>query len=327
MICCTTCTVLRFSTMFRRLGKTDKIRAGLKRSRDTWVASISRLVRSPGLDESLWEGLEEVLILADVGVSTTATLVKKIRSQARDKHLSEPTQVLDVMRDEIVEILQSAGSKRGLSHSDASKPKVILLVGVNGVGKTTSIAKLAHHFKQQDHKVILAASDTFRAAAIDQLNGWGQKLGIDVISHGAGGDPAAIAFDALEAARARAADVVIVDTAGRLHTNSNLMEEMKKISRVVSRMDPEAPHEVLLVLDATTGQNGLIQARAFKEAAGCTGVFIAKLDGTAKGGIVIPIVLELGLPVLFIGTGEGVEDIAPFNPREFVDELFSINSD
>jgi fused signal recognition particle receptor len=279
------------------------------------------------LDESLWEELEEVLILADVGVSTTASLVKKIRSQAKDKHLSEPSEVLDVMRDEIVEILQSASSKREIYHSDASNPNVILLVGVNGVGKTTSIAKLAHHFKQRDHKVLLAASDTFRAAAIDQLSGWGQKLGIDVISHGAGGDPAAIAFDALEAAQARSADVLIVDTAGRLHTNSNLMEEMKKISRVLSRIDPEAPHEVLLVLDATTGQNGLIQARAFNEAAGCTGVFIAKLDGTAKGGIVVPIVLELGLPILFIGTGEGVEDIAPFHPREFVDELFSINSD
>jgi fused signal recognition particle receptor len=205
----------------------------------------------------------------------------------------------------------------------SGRPFVILTIGVNGVGKTTSIAKLAHFHREQGNSVLLAASDTFRAGAIEQLQTWAQRLGVDVIAHSPGGDPAAIAYDALEAARARGVEVVIVDTAGRLHTKLNLMEEMKKITRVLSRLDPQAPHQVLLVLDATTGQNGLAQARSFSEAVGCTGVFLSKLDGTAKGGIAVAIVQELGLPVLFIGTGENAEDMAPFEPGEFVEELFS----
>ena len=213
-------------------------------------------------------------------------------------------------------------SGREQSHTPG-QPRVILAIGVNGVGKTTSIAKLAHYLTEQGSRVLLAASDTFRAGAIEQLQSWGGRIGVDVIAHRAGGDPAAIAYDALEAARARGMDAVIVDTAGRLHTKQNLMEEMKKISRVLSRLDPQAPHETILVMDATTGQNGVIQARSFTEAMGCTGVFLSKLDGTAKGGTVVAIVQELGLPVLFIGTGEGMDDMAPFHAAEFVEELFS----
>ena len=221
-------------------------------------------------------------------------------------------------------LLSAAASAGGPDRlQSAGQPRVVLAIGVNGVGKTTSVAKLAHYLTEQGSRVLLAASDTFRAGAIEQLQTWGQRVGVDVIAHRAGGDPAAIAYDALEAARARGVDFVIVDTAGRLHTKLNLMEEMKKINRVLARLDPKAPHETILVMDATTGQNGLAQARSFTEAMGCTGVFLAKLDGTAKGGAVVAIVQELGLPVLFIGTGEGMEDMAPFDPREFVEELFS----
>ena len=230
-------------------------------------------------------------------------------------------EVMEILKGEIVDAL--GVGEPAETHAVEAKPHVVLTVGVNGVGKTTSIAKLAHYYGEQGYKTVLSASDTFRAGAIDQLRTWGDRLGVDVIAHGPGGDPAAIAYDALEAARARQADVVLVDTAGRLHTQLNLMEEMKKIARVLSRLDPQAPHETLLVLDATTGQNGLAQARSFTEAVGCTGVVLAKLDGTARGGVVIAIVRELGLPVRYIGTGEGVDDIAPFDAREFVEELFS----
>ena len=200
-------------------------------------------------------------------------------------------------------------------------PLVVLVVGVNGAGKTTSIAKLAHHFEQAGKRVLLGAGDTFRAAAIEQLQALGERAGVDVISHRQGADPGAVAFDAFQAARARKADVLIIDTAGRLHTKSNLMEELKKIVRVIGRLDSAAPHQVLLILDATTGHNGLAQAKSFTEAVGCTGVFLAKLDGTAKGGIVLAIRESLGLPILFIGTGEKLEDMAVFDPEEFIDAI------
>jgi fused signal recognition particle receptor len=257
-------------------------------------------------------------------VTITVGLIERVREEAKSQGLRDASAVMELLKQEMISLLSTTDRRSREDQAPASGgPLVILTIGVNGVGKTTSIAKLAHYFKEQGSRVLLAASDTFRAAAIDQLQAWGQRVGADVIAHRPGGDPAAIAYDALEAARARGADVVIVDTAGRLHNKLNLMEEMKKICRVLSRLDPQAPHEVLLVLDATTGQNGLAQARSFTEAAGCTGVFLAKLDGTAKGGIVIAIVQELGLPVLFIGTGESVEDMAPFEPKEFVEELFS----
>ena len=310
--------------MFKLLRRRDKVQAGLRRSRESWFARVTQIVQRQRLDEALWEELEELLISADVGVSTTAQLIERVRAEAVAQHLRDASNVIELLKQEMVSLLttQEASIHRGQPPASGG-PLVILTMGVNGVGKTTSIAKLAHYFKEQGNSVLLAASDTFRAAAIEQLQAWGERVGVDVIAHRPGGDPAAIAYDALEAARARGVNVVLVDTAGRLHTRLNLMEEMKKFTRVLSRLDPEAPHETLLVLDATTGQNGLAQARAFAGAVGCTGVFLAKLDGTAKGGIVVSIVQDLGLPVLFIGTGETMEDMAPFDPREFVEELFS----
>ena len=289
-----------------------------------WLSRMTHIVQRSRLDEALWEDLEELLISADVGVATSTRLIESVRAMAEDQGMEDASEVVDLLKRELVTLLSAADSAGGPDRlQSAGQPRVVLAIGVNGVGKTTSVAKLAHYLTEQGSRVLLAASDTFRAGAIEQLQAWGQRVGVDVIAHRAGGDPAAIAYDALEAARARGVDFVIVDTAGRLHTKLNLMEEMKKINRVLARLDPEAPHETILVMDATTGQNGLAQARSFTEAMGCTGVFLAKLDGTAKGGAVVAIVQELGLPVLFIGTGEGMEDMAPFDPREFVEELFS----
>jgi fused signal recognition particle receptor len=310
--------------MFKLLRRRDKVQAGLKRSRESWFTRVTQIVQRQHVDKALWEDLEELLISADVGMDTTLRLIENVRAEAASRHLRDASEVIELLKHELASLMSTAdaGVHRG-QPSASGLPLVILIIGVNGVGKTTSIAKLAHYFKEQGGRVLLAASDTFRAAAIEQLQAWGERVDVDVIAHRPGGDPAAIAYDALEAARARGATVVLVDTAGRLHTKTNLMEEMKKITRVLSRLDPEAPHETILVLDATTGQNGLSQARSFAEAVGCTGVFLSKLDGTAKGGIVVAIVQELGLPVLFIGTGETLEDMAPFDPQEFVEELFS----
>ena len=311
--------------MFNRLlGRRDKVQEGLKKSRESWFSRMVQIVQRRQLDESLWEELEELLISADVGVATSISLIERVRAEASSRNLKEAEEVVDLLKAELVALLSAADGASGREQSHTpGQPRVILAIGVNGVGKTTSIAKLAHYLTEQGSRVLLAASDTFRAGAIEQLQSWGGRIGVDVIAHRAGGDPAAIAYDALEAARARGMDAVIVDTAGRLHTKQNLMEEMKKISRVLSRLDPQAPHETILVMDATTGQNGVIQARSFTEAMGCTGVFLSKLDGTAKGGTVVAIVQELGLPVLFIGTGEGMDDMAPFHAAEFVEELFS----
>ncbi len=308
--------------MFSRLlGRREKVQQGLRKSRESWYSRVAQMVQRSRLDEEAWEELEEMLISADVGVAAATQLIDSTRSRAAESGARDVEDVMEILKGEIVDAL-GVGEPAD-THAVEAKPHVVLTVGVNGVGKTTSIAKLAHYYGEQGYKTVLSASDTFRAGAIDQLRTWGDRLGVDVIAHGPGGDPAAIAYDALEAARARQADVVLVDTAGRLHTQLNLMEEMKKIARVLSRLDPQAPHETLLVLDATTGQNGLAQARSFTEAVGCTGVVLAKLDGTARGGVVIAIVRELGLPVRYIGTGEGVDDIAPFDAREFVEELFS----
>ena len=311
--------------MFSRLlGRREKVQEGLKKSRESWLSRVVSIVQRRQLDESLWEELEELLISSDVGVATSMSLIERMRAEASSRDLKEAEEVINLLKQELVALLSPAdGAAERMQSLAPGQPRVILTIGVNGVGKTTSIAKMAHYLTEQGNRVLLAASDTFRAGAIEQLQTWGGRLGVDVIAHRAGGDPAAIAYDALEAARARGMDVVIVDTAGRLHTKQNLMEEMKKISRVLSRLDPQAPHETILVLDATTGQNGLVQARSFSETMGCTGVFLSKLDGTAKGGTVVAIVQELGLPVLFIGTGEGMEDMAPFQPAEFVEELFS----
>jgi len=283
---------------------------------------VTQLFERISIDQALWDELEELLISADVGVSTTAKLIERVQERIKRDHIGEAASVREALKEEMVSLLQG---DEGAASTPASSaiPYVILVVGVNGVGKTTSIAKLAYRFKEQGKRVLLAAADTFRAAAIDQLEVWGERVSAEVISHQPGADPGAVVFDTLQAARSRGVDVVIIDTAGRLHTKFNLMEELKKIKRVAAKVDDTAPHEVLLVLDATTGQNGLSQAQYFTEAVGITGIFLAKLDGTAKGGIVLAIRDQLSIPILYIGTGEGPEDMAPFDAREFVEALFS----
>ena len=303
----------------------ERFEKGVERSREGWFSRVVHLFERATVEEALWDELEELLISADVGVSTTTKLIARVRERAGRERLKDGPQIYSVLKEEIVTMLRMDTSGEASPPLDlaSSGPRVILVVGVNGTGKTLSIAKLAHSFKWQGKRVIIAAADTFRAAAIDQLKILGQRAGAEVICHQPGADPGAVVFDSLEAARARHADVVIIDTAGRIHTKFNLMEELKKIKRVVSRNDPRAPHEVLLVLDATTGQNGLTQARYFTEAVNVTGVFLAKLDGTAKGGIVLAICNELKIPILFIGTGETLDDLAPFDAQTFVEALSS----
>ena len=303
----------------------ERFEKGVERSREGWFSRVVHLFERAAVEEALWDELEELLISADVGVSTTTKLIARVRERAGRERLKDGPHIYSVLKEEIVTMLRMDTSGEASPPLDlaSSGPRVILVVGVNGTGKTLSIAKLAHSFKGQGKRVIVAAADTFRAAAIDQLKILGQRAGAEVICHQPGADPGAVVFDSLEAARARHADVVIIDTAGRLHTKFNLMEELVKIKRVVSRSDPRAPHEVLLVLDATTGQNGLTQARYFNEAVNVTGVFLAKLDGTAKGGIVLAICNELKIPILFIGTGETLDDLAPFDAQTFVEALSS----
>lgn len=271
------------------------------------------------ITEALWDELEETLITADVGVQTTESLMDTLRERVQAEGLKRGSELRDALKEELEILL---GDPEPLVFSDTSPISVYLVVGVNGVGKTTSIAKLANLLKKQKHRVLLAAGDTFRAAATEQLRTWGERIGVQVVAHQHGADPAAVVYDAMQAAQARGADVLIVDTAGRLHTKYNLMEELKKIVRVLQKYDPEAPHEVLLIVDATTGQNGFIQAKQFVKDAGVSGVILTKLDGTARGGIAFAIAAELGLPIKYAGTGERVNDIAPFDAQEFVDALF-----
>lgn len=260
------------------------------------------------------------MIQADLGVNTTVDLVKNIRRRVKEKNINDIVGVKNAMKEEIAVILTGSD---GTLITAPQIPTVILMVGVNGVGKTTTIAKLAHRFKADGKKVMLAAGDTFRAAASEQLNVWASRAGVDLIKHGEGADPAAVVYDAVSAAKARKADVLIIDSAGRLHNKINLMDEIAKVRRVIAREIPDAPHEVLLVLDATTGQNAVSQAKTFKEATGVTGIVLTKLDGTAKGGIVISIARELNIPVKLIGIGEGIEDLRDFSAAEFVEALFA----
>ena len=271
------------------------------------------------IGEEVWDELEELLISADVGVGTAGKLIEGVKQRAAEEKL-DGSQVRSALKAEMVKML-IVTPRAGVAKP--APPRVILVVGVNGSGKTTSIAKLAYKLKKEGQTVILAAADTFRAAAIDQLKRQGERVGVDVVAHQPGADPGAVVFDTLQAARSRQVDNVIIDTAGRLHTKYNLMEELKKIRRVAAKIDATAPHEVVLVLDATTGQNGLTQARYFTEAVGVTGIFLAKLDGTAKGGIVLAICDELAVPIQFIGIGEGLEDMVPFNAEAFVAALCS----
>ena len=301
-----------------------KTGAGVKASRERWFGRILGLLRSSSLDDSVWDEIEEILISADVGVDTSFQIIDGLKTQVKEHRLEDPDQVFESLKEALLQGLDSGDSPDPWAGpGQDAVPYVILMVGVNGVGKTTSIAKLAHHFKQAGKKVVLGAADTFRAAAAEQLEILGQQVGVDVISHRSGSDPGAVAYDAYQASKSRGADVLIIDTAGRLHTKSNLMEELKKINRVLQRLDAEAPHQVILTLDATTGHNGLAQAKAFKDAVGCTGIFLAKLDGTARGGIALAIKQELQVPILFIGTGERLDDLAPFDPREFIDALLA----
>jgi fused signal recognition particle receptor len=271
------------------------------------------------IGKEVWDELEELLISADVGVSTTEKLINIVKQRAAEAKL-DGSHVRSIIKDEMIKILNVPSRE---ASANITPPKVYLVVGVNGSGKTTSIAKLAYQLKKDGKSVLLAAADTFRAAAIDQLKKQGEKVGVDVIAHQPGADPGAVVYDALQAAKSRQVDVVIIDTAGRLHTKFNLMEELKKVRRVAAKLDATAPHEVILVLDATTGQNGLTQARYFTEAVGVTGIFIAKLDGTAKGGIVLAICDELKVPIQLIGVGEGLEDMVTFDASAFVEALCS----
>jgi fused signal recognition particle receptor len=271
------------------------------------------------IGKEVWDELEELLISADVGVSTTEKLINIVKQRAAEAKL-DGSHVRSIIKDEMIKILNVPSRE---ASANITPPKVYLVVGVNGSGKTTSIAKLAYQLKKDGKSVLLAAADTFRAAAIDQLKKQGEKVGVDVIAHQPGADPGAVVYDALQAAKHRGVDIVIIDTAGRLHTKFNLMEELKKVRRVAAKLDATAPHEVILVLDATTGQNGLTQARYFTEAVGVTGIFIAKLDGTAKGGIVLAICDELKVPIQLIGVGEGLEDMVTFDASAFVEALCS----
>lgn len=300
----------------RRETDPENTRRATEKTRRGLLGRVASLISSSNLDEELWEELEEVLITADVGVESTMELVDRLR----EERPSTSEEAFDILKREMVAMLLIDGADAPLDV--AERPLVLLVVGVNGVGKTTSIAKLTNLYLQDGQQVLIGAADTFRAGASEQLRTWGRRLNVDVISHREGADPGAVAFDTVSAALSRDADVVIVDTAGRLHTKANLMEELKKIRRVVARHVPDSSIRVLLALDAVTGQNGLHQARAFTEALECHGVILSKLDGTAKGGIVLAITRELGLPVLYIGAGEQPEDIAAFDPQQFVDALF-----
>jgi fused signal recognition particle receptor len=298
----------------------DRLKSGLKKTKDGLVGRIDALVLGKkAIDADTLEELEEILITSDIGVKTTVELIRTLEQRLGRNELKDGEALRSALKDEILARLTA---HHCLLDMGSRKPFVLLVIGVNGVGKTTTIGKLASRFSASGSKVLLAAADTFRAAAAEQLIAWGARSGVDVIRHKEGADPSAVVFDACKAAVARDVDILIVDTAGRLHTKVNLMEEMKKIRRVIDREIPGAPHETLLVLDAATGQNAISQARLFKETAGVTGLALTKLDGTAKGGIVVAVSHEFALPVRYIGVGESIEDLRDFDPQEFTDALF-----
>jgi fused signal recognition particle receptor len=298
-----------------------KLRESLARTRGSFFGQITGLLGASDINDELWDDLEALLIQADVGVDTTLSLVETIRERVAREGITKAPGVERVLKEEMVSLLNGDG--RASSILDRKRLlTVVLVVGVNGSGKTTTIAKLANYYQEKGQQVTLAAADTFRAAAIDQLKVWGERVGATVVAHQPGADPGAVVFDSIKSGQARGATMVIIDTAGRLHTKYNLMKELEKIRGIAAKQVHDAPHETLLVLDATTGQNALNQARYFKESVGVTGVVLAKLDGTAKGGVVFAISRELGVPVRFVGTGEGLEDLTEFDPQAFVNGLF-----
>lgn len=301
---------------------TDKFKSGLEKTRESFAGRMNELVyRYRKVDEDFFDELEEILISADVGVNTVLSLVDTLKDEVRHRNIKETSEILPVISEKLAEFLEKENDENRLRLQENGMT-VILVVGVNGVGKTTSIAKLANYLKQQGKSVLLAAGDTFRAGAIEQLEVWGERVGADVIKQQEGSDPAAVMFDALQAAKSRKVDVLICDTAGRLQNKVNLMNELAKVKRVIEREVPGAPHDVLLVLDATTGQNAMTQAKTFGEATDVSGIVLTKLDGTAKGGIVLAINQELDIPVKFIGLGEQVDDLQPFQAEQFVYGLF-----
>lgn len=300
------------------MGLFAKIKAGLKKTRESMSNSVHHMLHSfTKIDEELFEELEELLVMGDVGVSTAQQVCEALRKKVKDRGVKDPDAIFDLLRETVAEML-SGGEELHVG----TKPSVILVIGVNGVGKTTTIGKMAAYLKEQGKSVLLGAADTFRAAAIEQLQVWADRAGCDLIKQSEGSDPAAVVFDTISAAKARGADVAICDTAGRLHTKKNLMDELAKINRVIDRELPDADKEVLLVLDATTGQNGVNQAREFKNEANITGIVLTKLDGTAKGGVVLAVRQALDIPVKFIGVGEGLDDLQPFDAEEFARALF-----
>ena len=307
------------------MGFFDRLKKGLTKTRENFTHSIERLIIGyADIDDDLIDELEETLLMADVGVKTTEMLIASVRKGIRNKEIQTPDDLIPFLEKEIVRILDSGESDTPMADQP---PTVILVVGTNGVGKTTTIGKLSSYYRHQGKSVLLAAADTFRAAAIEQLEVWGKRADVQVIKHGEGSDPAAVVFDALQAAKARRTELVIVDTAGRLQTKSNLMQELEKIYRVIGREVPGAPHETLLVLDAGTGQNAISQAELFSQVAPVTGVVLTKLDGTAKGGVTIGITAQLDIPIKWIGVGEGIDDLRPFHAEDFVNALFAKRED
>lgn len=300
------------------MGFFDKIREGLKKTRDNISGQITQMVNSfTKIDEDLFEELEELLVMGDVGVNTAEYICDQLRKKIKEKGITDPSLIMGELKAIVAEMLQGDDTLH-----ISTKPSIILVIGVNGVGKTTTIGKLASRLKSEGKSVILGAADTFRAAAIEQLEVWAERAGVPLIKHKEGADPAAVVFDTIAAAKARNCDVIICDTAGRLHNKKNLMDELGKISRVIDRELPGCDRETLLVLDAATGQNAVNQAKKFQSAAGITGIVLTKLDGTPKGGVVLPIKQDLGLPVKFIGVGEQVDDLQPFDAASFADALF-----
>jgi len=306
----------------------SKLKSGLAKTRDSIVSKVRQLASSKStIDDDLLSTLEDILIAGDVGVQTAGVILSRLKRRVKDEKYEFTSQLISLLKEEIETVLHVDDRKESSLKilSSSKKPFVVMVVGVNGAGKTTTVGKMAYQYRQAGHKVLIGAADTFRAAANEQLEIWAQRAGVDMVQQSHGADPASVAFDALTSALSKKADVVIIDTAGRLHTKTNLMEELRKIKRVMTKLLPGAPHEVLLVLDATTGQNGLQQVKYFTEAVEVTGIVLTKLDGTAKGGIVLAISNEMNMPVKFIGVGEKIGDLQIFNGRAFVDALFEEN--
>lgn len=303
-----------------------KVFTGLEKTRNNFTDKINEVLGTYlTIDEELYEDLEDILITADVGVDTTISLINNLRERIKNEKITDPNSVILLLADEAKKMITLEESKK--TFDPKKEPTIVLVVGVNGVGKTTTIGKLAYKYKTQGKKVLLVAADTFRAAATEQLQEWAKRANVDIVHHSEGSDPAAVVFDAIQAAKARDIDIVLCDTAGRLHNKANLMNELEKMYRIIDKNFPEANKESLIVLDATTGQNALLQAREFKEVANVTGIVITKLDGTAKGGIVLPLIHELQIPVVYIGVGEKIDDLQPFDSNSFINSIFGIEID